>query len=370
MSRRLLYVVNDAGYFLSHRLALAEAARAAGWEVHVATAPSPAQERIVAAGFAAHSVPITRASLRPDQELKAVLALVRLYRRLRPDLVHLVALKAVVLGGIAARLAQVPATVATVAGLGHVFTAGSPLLRHLFRIVFPLAVPAHARVIVQNSDDFARLAHNPSLRRRLVLIRGSGVDLMRFGPTPEPPGPAVVLMASRLLWTKGVGEYVEAARRLKAHDARTRFLLAGRSDAGNPAMVAPEKLSEWAQAGTVEWLGQRDDMPALMAASHVVCLPTYYGEGVPLVLIEAAAAARPIVATDAPGCREIVRDGENGLLVPGRDVEALTAALARLIENPALRRRLGAGGRAIAAAGFGVDAVVGQTLAVYRSLVP
>jgi glycosyltransferase involved in cell wall biosynthesis len=228
MSRRLLYVVNEAGYFLSHRRPLAEAARAAGWDVHVATAPSPAQDRIAAAGFTPHAVPISRAGMRPDQELRAVLALIRLYRRLRPDLVHLVALKAVVLGGLAARIAAVPATVMTVAGLGHVFATGGPLPRRLFRLALRLAVPARARVIVQNGDDFAELAHSPYLSRRLVLIRGSGVDLARFCPTPEPPGPVVVLMAARLLWTKGVGEYVEAAQRLKAQGAGARFLLAGR----------------------------------------------------------------------------------------------------------------------------------------------
>jgi glycosyltransferase involved in cell wall biosynthesis len=308
--------------------------------------------------------------MRPDQEAAAVLALIRLYRRLRPDLVHLVALKAVVLGGLAARIAAVPATVATVAGLGHVFVTGGPMLRRLFRLALRLAVPARARVIVQNSDDYAELSRNRYLSRRLVLIRGSGVDLARFQPAPEPQEPVVVLMAARLLWTKGVGEYVEAAGRLKSQGVSARFLLAGRSDAGNPAVVAPEKIEEWARTGAVEWLGERDDVPELMAASHVVCLPTFYGEGVPKVLIEAAASGRPIVATDMPGCREIVRHDENGLLIPSRDANALAAALARLIADPALRRRLGARGRAIAAADFGVEAVIGETLAVYRALVP
>lgn len=372
MSRKLLFIVNEAGYFASHRLSHARAAREAGWEVAIASAPSPAQQRLRDAGFAVHDLPLTRAGLRPDRELRAVAAAWRLIRRLRPDLVHCIALKAAVAGGLAARLARAPALVISIAGLGHVFTdpsATGRLLRLVFSGLIPLLVSRRSRVIVQNEDDLERLTSSATLRARALLIPGAGVDLETFSPRPEPDGPPCVLLASRMIWKKGVGEFVEAARRLRAEDPQLRFRLAGDSDPGNPAAIARAQLAAWHEEGAVEWLGQRDDMAALIAASHVFCLPSRYGEGVPKSLIEAAAAGRALVTTDMPGCRDIVRDGENGLLVPPGDVEALTEALGRLLADPALRRRLGARGREIACERFGLKDIVKATLAVYDELV-
>jgi len=373
MSRRLLFIVNDAGYFRSHRLPVALAARDAGWDVHVATAPGPAQAALGEAGLSIHDLPLTRAGLRPDRELGALLAAWRLLRRLRPDLVHCVALKAVVVGGLAAGLAGVPARVFAIAGLGHVFTAkglGGLSLRVLFRALLPLLVRGRARLIVQNLDDMARVARSPALRAACRLIPGSGVDLTAFQPAPEPDGPITVLLASRMIRTKGIADFVEAARRLRAQGVAARFLLCGASDPGNPAAIPEAELEAWHREGTVEWLGRRDDVPALMAACHVFCLPSYYGEGVPKVLQEAAAAGRPAVTTDMPGCRDVVRDGESGLLVPPQQPARLAEALGRLIEDGALRRRLGAQARARAEREFGLERVVEAHLAIYRELVP
>ncbi len=373
MSRKLLFIVNDAGYFLSHRLPLAEAAREAGWQVSVATASGPAQQAIRAAGFVAHSLPLTRSGLRPDRELRAVFAAWRLMRQLEPDLVHCVALKAAVAGGLAARLAGVPAVVLSVAGLGHAFTDSGPIalaLRQILRGLMPLLVSPRTRVIVQNRDDLERLAGRTSIRARSVLIPGAGVDLGRFGPKPEPESPATVLLASRMIWKKGVGEFVAAARRLRQVDCTWRFLLAGDSDPGNPAAIGREQLEAWHREGAVEWLGQRDDMPELLGACHVFCLPSYYGEGVPKSLIEAAASGRAAVTTNMPGCRDVVRDGENGILVAPRDPTALAEALRCLLEDPALRRRFGRRGREIACERFGLHDVVAATLSLYEDLVP
>ncbi len=225
-------------------------------------------------------------------------------------------------------------------------------------------------MILQNPDDLERLAAAGAARQRLVLIAGSGVDLQRITPQPEPDGPVAVLLASRMIWKKGVAILVEAARRLRAEGVAARFLLAGDSDPGNPAAIPPAQLADWAREGVVEWLGFEDDMPALLAGSHIVCLPSSYGEGVPKSLIEGAAAGRPLVTTDTPGCRSIARDGENGILVPPENPDALAAALRRLIEDPALRRQMGARGRAIAEAAFGLDRVNAETLALYRDLLP
>lgn len=189
-----------------------------------------------------------------------------------------------------------------------------------------------------------------------------------FAPSPEVKGIPVVLFASRMLWTKGVREFVDAARRLQANGVRARFVLVGEPDGGNPMAIPTDELKAWAQSGAVEWLGRRNDMPTVFAQSHIVCLPTSYGEGVPKVLIEAAASLRAIVATDVPGCREIVRHGENGLLVPVHDVDALAAALNELIQDASLRQRMGSRGREIAEAEFSLAKVTAETLSVYQEL--
>lgn len=373
MSRRLLFIVNQADYFLSHRRALAEAAQRCGWQVEIATAPDKAQEAIRRAGFTVHSLPLSRSGLRPDRELTALLATWRLLRRRRPALVHCVALKATVLGGLASRLAGVPARVLAIAGLGHVFTdqgAGNRLLQWCFgRLIRLLAGPG-TRLLLQNEEDLAQMAAFGVPSRRLVLIPGAGVDPARFHPEPEPPGPVAVLLPSRMIWKKGIGEFVEAARLLRGRGVEARFCLAGDVDPGNPASVPRAQLAAWDDEGIVEWHGFVQDMPALLASSHIVCLPSYYGEGVPKSLIEGAAAGRPLVSTDMPGCRAIARDGENAILVPPQDARALADTLQRLIEDPALRQRLGTRGREIAKGEFAQAKVVKDTLALYRELMP
>ena len=371
MSGRLLYLVNDAGYFLSHRLPLAQAARRAGWEVHVATPPSEKLELVSAEGLSPHTLPMSRSGLRPDRELRCLLATRRLLLDLRPDLLHCVALKAVVHGGLAARLAGIAPVIHSIAGLGHVFTETGPSARLIqagFRRLLPLVAGRHGRFILQNHADFDRLDAIPALRGRNRLIAGSGVDLEVYRALPEPEGPVTVLMASRLIRKKGVADFVEAARRLRAEGLGTRFLLAGEPDPGNPSTITREELETWHAEGAVEWLGRREDIPALLAGSHIACLPSYYGEGVPKTLIEAAAAGRPAVTTSMPGCADIIRDGKNGLLIPPRDVGALTAALRRLIEDAALRQRLGTRGREIVAAEFSLQRVIDETLSLYDEL--
>jgi glycosyltransferase involved in cell wall biosynthesis len=221
---------------------------------------------------------------------------------------------------------------------------------------------------VQHSDDGVALRAANLGEAQTDVIRGSGVEMDRYVPTPEPTGAPVVLLASRMLWDKGVGDFVAAAQRLRAQGLEARFALAGSSDPGNPSTIPLRQLEAWHAGGTVEWWGQCDDMPATFASTHVVVLPSSYGEGVPRVLIEAAACARPIVATDVPGCREIARHGDNGLLVPLGNVPALADAMRRLIEDPAERRRMGARSREIAEGEFSLEQVARETLAVYQRL--
>ena len=368
--QRLLIVVNDAAFFLSHRLPLAQAAREAGFDVHIATPQDRAAERIRAEGFAFHAIPMNRRSVGPFGELAAIAGLISLYRRLRPTLVHHVTSKPVIYGGIAARIASVPAVVAAVTGLGYVFIARGwrvAMLRALIATAYRSAL-RHPRtcVIFQNPDNRAEFLAARLIRaEQAVIIPGSGVDTTLFAATPEPAGRLLVVLPARLLWHKGVAEFVEAARLLRARGSSARFALVGGIDPDNPAAVPAAQVESWQRDGTIEWWGQRDDMPQVFAQAHVVCLPSY-GEGLPKALIEAASCARPIVATDVPGCREIVRHDENGLRVPVRDAGTLAEALATLLGDAALRVRLGARGRAMVEAEFAVERIVDATLALYR----
>ncbi len=369
---KLLFVVNDAAYFLSHRLPVAAAARDAGYDVHVATPDGHARMEVLNAGFAHHCIPLTRKGYNPLEESGSIISLMRLYSRLRPDIVHLVTIKPMIYGGIAARMMGVPAVVNAVTGLGYVFIsrgAGSSLLRSVVRIGYKAAFSnRNQRIIFQNRDDSDTFLDEGIVDLRdITIIRGSGVDASVFTPTPEPAGVPVVLMASRMLRDKGVGEFVKAAALLRARGVNARFVLAGDNDPGNPASVPASKLKEWSGSGVVEWCGQRRDMPALFSKANIVCLPSYR-EGLPKVLIEAAACGRAIVATDAPGCREIVRHGENGLLVPVRDSEALAGALQKLINDPELRAHMGKRGRKLAIDEFTKEQVAAETLAVYQEL--
>lgn len=374
---KLLFLVTEDWYFCSHRLPLARAAKAAGFEVIVATRVN--QERhaaaIAAEGFRLIPLGLRRGGHNPLRELLAIGEIARIYRRERPDIVHHVALKPVLYGSLAARLARfarVPAVVNALAGMGFIFASDSfkaRLLRPFVARAFRLLLNAGRSVLIlQNPDDRQMLVEQGVVEPgRVRLIRGSGVDIRRFAPTPEPGGMPLVILPSRLLWDKGVGEFVEAARRLRAQGVSARFALVGDSDPENSAAIDDAQLAEWAASGVVEWWGRRDDMPEVFAQANVVCLPSYR-EGLPKVLLEAAACGRALVATDVPGCREIAIDGHNSLLAPVRDAVGLAAAIRRLVEDARLRGEFGQRGRALVEAELSEERVIEQTLAVYREI--
>jgi glycosyltransferase involved in cell wall biosynthesis len=371
-ARRMLFLANIDRFFWSHRLPLARAVQDAGIEVIVASPPGRYRAAIEAAGIEFHPIRFQRESLNPLAEVLALRDIIGVYRRFRPDLVHHITFKSIVLGSLAARLVGVRAVVNAITGLGYVFT-GQGLKRAVLRRVaeagYSWALSGRRmRVIFQNHDDrdlFVGKRLVPA--DRTTVISGSGVDAQRFAPTPEPEGPVTVLLASRMLWDKGVGDLVQASRLLGQQGIPCRILLAGEPDPANPAAVAATQLAQWQAEGLVTWLGHQEDMPALVAGCHIACLPSYR-EGLPLSLIEAAASARPIVTTDVPGCRDVVRDGVNGLLVPPRDPARLAAALRRLIEAPQLRQEMGRRGREMALERFTLQHVIDQTLSVYDEL--
>ena len=368
-SPKLLFVVTEDWYFVSHRLPLALAAQKAGFGVAVATRVGKYGETILAAGIRLIPFGLSRRRGNPFRE---VIALVRLYHRERPDIVHHVALKPVLYGAFAARLAGVPHVVNAIAGLGWLFTSSGLAVRTVRPVICRLLVwllgSPHSRTIVQNPDDFGLMIKMGVPEDRLRLIRGAGVDTGVFTPALEsPPEPVTVLFSARMLWAKGVGEFVEAARLLTQAGVKARFVLVGEPDANSPASVPMATLHAWHGQNGVEWWGHRDDMPAVFHTAHIACLPSYR-EGLPKVLLEAAACGLPIVTTDAPGCREIVRDGDNGFLVPVRDAQAVAVALRNLIDNVALRAKMGQRAREIVLAEFSQERVIAETLAVYQEL--
>ncbi len=377
---KVLLLANTDWYLYNFRRALANALEDCGVDVVLVCPPGRFVPLLEMAGFRVRCFPLERRSVAPWSQWQPVAALASIYKEERPDLVHHFTVKCVLLGSLAARLARVPAIVNAVAGLGFVFSSSAAyarLLRPAVEAALRLALSGERqRLIVQNEVDRDLLVGRRLVdARRARLIRGSGVNVRRFRPASGPArrrGALRVLLATRLLWDKGVGLFAEAARELSRVDPEIEFLIAGTDDPGNPNSVPGDVIDSWDREGLVDFLGHVDDMPGLLRNVDVLCLPTAYGEGVPRILIEAAASGLPLVASDSPGCRDIVRDGVNGLLIPPAhdEVAPLVYALRQLHANPDLRQAMGAAGRKLAIAGFDEDRVIDATLAVYRELRP
>lgn len=373
--RKIVLFANTDWYLYNFRRTLALALQSQGYEPLLMSPSGPYGSRLRALGLRWEPVPMDRRSLNPLRETKLLAWLVSLFRRERPALVHGFTIKCAVYGSLAARVAGVPARVNAVAGMGYVFISSDTKARALRPLVRALLRAAlggdNARLVLQNPDDVALFEAAKLVDREHVrLIPGSGVDCSRFlarEPVVAEDRPLRVLLAARLLWDKGVAEYIAAARQLLGEGRPLQFLLAGDPDPGNPAAVPEEALRRWVAEGIVERLGHVDDMPALFGSVDMVVLPSYR-EGLPKGLIEAGACALPLVTTDVPGCREVVTDGVDGLLVPVRDAEALAKAIARLQDDPELSARLGQAARAKALAEFDEKIVIERTLAVYSEL--
>lgn len=369
---KLLFLVNEDSFFVSHRLELGLAARDAGFDVVVAAGEGGGREAIEGAGLRFVPVRFDRGGRSAVRDARTLASIAQLYRAERPTLAHHVTIKPVLYGSIVARTLHVPAVVNAVSGLGFVFLDPSRRGRALrlgIERAYRLALghPTSATVF-QNEDDLALF-----VKRRLVaaeratLVRGSGVDPARFPEQPLPDGDPVVLFPARLLWDKGIGELVDAARALRARGSRARFVIVGAADGTNPARVSRTTVERWTAEGIVEWWGARADMPEVYAQAHLVVLPSYR-EGLPLALLEAAATGRACVTTDVPGCRDAVEDGRTGWLVPARDSLALASAIERaLADRPELVRR-GTAAAARAREHFTKGIVVEAHLRLYRRL--
>ena len=378
---KILYVVNNAAFFCSHRLQLALEARRRGHEVMLVTGEAgsarlevPAVEQLRALGIPHLVTRFRSGSVSPLRELAGFLAVIRCMRQWRPDLVHCASPKGLLYGGLASRLARQPALVLAVSGMGSLFTKSGGALRTLLRWGYLKLVRLayrhwNRRVIVQNGDDQSTImAAGFAEAKDIRLIPGSGVRLEQYLPLPLQGRQDLVVLPARLLRDKGVEEFVAAARCIRTRGSTWRFALVGTADYDNPSSIRKDRVEEWVAEGVVEWWGHRDDMAEVLAQAAIVCLPSYR-EGMPKALLEAAAAGCAVVTTDTVGCRDAIEAGVTGDLVPVRDSGALIHALQALIDAPERRLAYGTAGRALAIRKFGLDEVVRATMDIYDELV-
>jgi len=371
MTRRLLYVVTEDWYFLSHRLPMARAAKAAGYEVHVASRLNSGKAAIEAEGFAPHALSWQRGSLSLSHSFSGVMELRRLLREIKPDILHNIALKPVLLGSVAALGSDGIAVVNSLTGLGTLFIGEarvSGTTRELVRLALRgLLKGKRSKTVVQNPDDRSFVLDLGVPPENIVLIPGSGVDTNYLTPLPEPPPPVTAAYVGRMLADKGVFTLIDAMSRLQAKGTKLQLLLVGDCDKENPGSLAPEQLREFANTIGINWLGHVADIRDVWARAHFAVLASRR-EGLPKSLLEAAACGRAMVATDAPGCREIAIEGETALTVPVDDAPALADAMARLAGDAALRERFGKRARALVEEKFSAAAIGREIVALYNEI--
>jgi glycosyltransferase involved in cell wall biosynthesis len=368
---RILLVGNDAEVFVRHRLALAIALCSDDIELHVAVPFSKQDPRFAGHPFQLHPISLRRGSTNPFSEAQVMLELAAVLRRVRPDLVHFIAIKPVLYGAPVARLLRTPHIVNTITGLGYIFASrnrGARLLRALVNPIMRFGCyRPNVTMLFENEDDRdVFCASRITTSQWCRIIPSSGIDCELFTPRDHRPGPVTVMLLSRMLWDKGVGEFVEAARQVRRTHPATRFLLVGATDT-NPESIPEATLQQWHANGDVEYVGWQTDIPAVLRAADILCLPSYR-EGLSRSLLEGAAAGLPLITTDVPGCRDAIRDGVTGLLVPPRDAPSLAQAIIRLVDDASLRASMGAAARADAEARFSVASVAARTRAIYLQL--
>src|ERR1700733_3655419 len=369
--RRLLYGVNEDWAFLLNRLPMARAAQRAGYEVHVATRVNDGVGAIEAEGFTMHPIPLQRGGISPLAAIPAIRALRQITGRIKPDIAHHSGLQCCVFGSIAAFGKPFP-YVSALTGMGYVFTSATwrtSLLRTILKWLLPLLLDRPGGVVlVQNPDDRAALVNLGISEARVILIPGSGVDTDALQPLPEPNGPVTYGFAGRLLTDKGIRALVAAHDIVRTQGLQTNLLIAGNPDPANPASVSLLEVNEWAKRPGITWLGHVKDISSLWKRCHFAILPSHR-EGLPGSLMEAAACGRAMIATDAPGCREIVIDGQTGLLVGIEDPQALAAAIAKLATSPELRARYGKAARELVVSTLSARIIGEQIVRLYNDII-
>jgi glycosyltransferase involved in cell wall biosynthesis len=370
--RRILFIIVEDRYFISHRLHLAKFALKKGYEVGLICRVSKHKEFLKKNHIKVFNWSLVRGSFNPFHELKAFIQLFKIFIKFSPSIIHAVALKPVIYSSIASKLVFIKSRVFALGGLGFIFSSDKMLARFLRPIVVVLLkfafIGKGTRLIIQNKDDSKTLTNlGVAKGNKIELIKGAGVDTEEFSFVEDNSDIPEIILPARLLWDKGVGEFVEAARILNKKGVNAIFSLVGEIDPHNPECISQKKIDEWKQEGVVNILGFRDDMVNCIQDSSIVCLPSYR-EGLPKSLLEAASCGRPIVTTDVPGCREIVKDGINGFLVPSKDSALLADSLYKLIIDKNLRKEMGRKGRELVERELSAEIVSIKTEQVWNNL--
>lgn len=373
MKNRLLFLINVDSALLSHRLPIALAAKNTGYEVHIACCMTKFETKLMSLGFHVHPLTLDRQSTGIISNFKTFVEICRVLHIVKPDILHLVSIKPIILGSIAAKLMRVKKIIVAFSGLGFVYIAEGFVanLRRMFvALIYRFFLSGKNLVaIFQNGDDehqITKICNLPQIQRK--MIKGSGVNLETFSPSILPTDSVVIMFCGRLLIDKGIREFIGAAKIIQLELGRIRFVVAGKIDNGNPMSICQEELDKWVLEGIIEYWGHRDDMQNVLAQSSIVVLPSYR-EGLPKILIEAAASARPIITTDVPGCRDSIIPNKTGLLVRAKDYASLAAAIKKLIDNPKKCKTMGMAGRKLAEAQFDEKSVIKSHLEIYQNLI-
>jgi glycosyltransferase involved in cell wall biosynthesis len=369
---RIVFLITEDWYFWSHRLHLAKAASDAGFEVIVAARVHKHKELIEMEGLKLIPIRMERRSINIFYEILNIIEIIKIYRKERPDIVFHVTIKPILYGSWAARIVGIPYIVNAYAGLGFMFIAKGwrvSIIRYIVRIIYRLIyLSRNIFVIFQNPDDMNLFINAGIVKKeKSLLIRGTGVNTSLYKYIPEPEGIPVIVLASRIVWDKGIRELVEASKILCNDGVKCRVILVGSPDPENPASISDNMLLDWHNKGVIEWWGYRENINEIFANSNIVVLPSYR-EGLPKVLLEAASCGRAIVATNVPGCREIIRHNENGILVPPKDSKSLAEALKKLVRDPSLRKKMGKRGRGIVVKEFSEEIVTQKTIDFFSRL--
>ncbi|MDC0363520.1 glycosyltransferase family 4 protein [Opitutales bacterium] len=373
--KTLLIVVNVDWFFKSHRLLIAQFAKQNGYNVHLAMNFTNYQDYFKSLGFKTHELKMVRNKINLLSLLSDFYELLCLFNKIKPDVIHLVTLKPVLVGGIASKLVGINSALIAISGLGWFSDSkrsSFSVKHHIASLMYKLAVNRdRICVVVQNKSDEEVIRDTTNLNKRsFLMLYGSGVDLKLYSRIEEQNSHKNVLLISRMLKDKGVFEFVEASRILKTKLKDVEFILVGSPDIYNPNSISSTQLKSWHDSGVIKWLGHRDDIHTLIANSNIVVLPSYYGEGMPKVLLEAAASGRAVITTDWPGCNEAVVDDVTGLLVPIKNPILLAVSIFNLINDDKKRKKIGINARKRAEKLFSVEKVAEIHLAAYEKLVP
>ena len=371
--KKLFIVVNQDWFFLSHRLPIGVAAKDAGYDVTVVSEDTGVSDKIRAAGLNTINLPINKSGTNLKDEIKTFFFLYKLFKREKPDIVHLVGLKTMLWGSLACRFAGVKAMVSAVCGLGVLFdekNADSMMTRGILKVLRATHSGKRTKIIFQNNDDKAIFRNAKIMtEEQCAFTNGSGINLQNYDYTPEPAGePIKVIFTARMVEDKGTMVLIDAAKKLESeYKGRVQFLLCGGLDS-NPNGITKEMLESKCDGEYVQWLGYRKDVLELLKQSHIMAFPSWYREGLPKSVIEAEAIGRPVVTTDSVGCRDTVIDGKNGFMIPIKDSDALADALKKLIDNSELRQEMGRNAREFAVSKFDIKDVVKVHLDVYKNI--